>query len=157
MQARLISTVAVGLAAVVSSGRAVQARATFTDFTGNEICNPISMGQWTFPDGNIHIRGLVLMCTETSTTPLYGGPNIVMLNANLKADSGAPFLGGVGPIWGTWQMDDWAGTWEGAADPTGAVYHANGHGTGPREGMKLQLRGDHGATGGRIVDVGSVQ
>ncbi len=156
-QARFISIAAIGLAAVLPSGGAVQAQAAFTEFTGTEICYPISPGLWTFPDGNIHIRGLVLSCTEASTTPLYGGQNIVVVNANLKAEPGAAFLGGVGPIWGTWQMENWAGTWEGASDGTGAVYHAQGNGTGPREGMKLRLRGDHGAIGGRIVDAGGAQ
>jgi len=151
--ARIVLIVAIGVAAFLPSAATVHAQATVTEFTGTEgPCAVVYPGTWTYPDGNIHIRGLILSCTETSDTPLYGGQNTIFLDANLRADSEAFFLGGVGPIWGTWQMGDWAGTWEGKAVGDGAVYHADGSGTGPHGRIKLRLIGDHGALSGRILD-----
>lgn len=149
MSKRAVFIVALGFAAALPL--TALAQATVTQFTGTEACQPIDPGTWTFPDGNIHIRGLILLCQETSTTPLFDGENMIVLNANLRADAGA-FLGGVGPIWGTWQMgESWAGTWEGESTAAGVTYDAQGQGAGPNVGLKLWLTTSNGQFTGRIL------
>lgn len=142
--------IAVAVAARPGLVAPAQAQAVFTDFTGSEICWPIDFGSWAFSDGNIHIRGMVMSCAETTSTPLMQGENIIVLNANLKAVPGA-LLGGVGPMSGTWEMDNWTGTWEGFMYEDGGIYHAQGTGRGSAAGMKCWLDTDHGQFTGRIL------
>jgi len=143
---RTVLIVAITVVALLATAAAVQARAVITEFTGTERCAPVSSGEWTFPDGNIHIRGMVLDCLENTTDSRMQGSNTVTLNANWHAD-------GTGPMWGTWQMENWAGTWEGTMMVDGGgVYHAQGQGTEIYDGLKLWLDADHGMISGRILD-----
>ena len=148
---RLNLVIALCLAAFLPFAAAVQAKAIVYYFTGSESCVPTSMGAWTYPDGNIHIRGMIFDCTEKSDSPFMAGRNTVVLNANLKAFPGA-MLGGIGPMWGTWAMANWEGTFEGVMTADGSIYHAQGNGTGPYRGMKQWVNTDHGILTGRILD-----
>ena len=148
--ARVSLCVVLGLAALLPFATAVGAQAEFTGFTGIESCGPTEMGAWTFPGGSTHIRGLVTSCTYTTNSPLFGGPAVVVLNGNLRP---APGSYGMGQTWGTWEMENWSGTWVGYVNADGSdVYRAQGNGTGPNEGMKISWDGDHGALTGRILD-----
>jgi hypothetical protein len=148
---RLSLVIVVGLAAFLPFATAVQAKAVVYYFTGTESCAPTSMGDWTYPDGSIHIRGMIFDCTENSDSPFVAGRNTVVLNANLKAFPGA-MLGGIGPMWGTWEMANWEGTFEGVMTADGGIYHAQGRGKGTYTGMKEWLDTDHGVFNGRILD-----
>jgi hypothetical protein len=148
---RTILIVAIAIAALLGTTAAVQARAIVTQYTGTEACEPLAIGQWTFHDGNIFVRGMELLCTEDATDPRMSGSNAVTLNANWHADPSA-MMGGTGPMWGTWQQEGWAGTWEGTMLAGGGVYHAQGNGTGIYDGLKVWLDSDHEAISGRILD-----
>lgn len=143
--------VVIAVVALLATTAAIQARAMITEFSGTEACIPKSPGEWTFPDGNIQIRGMVLECIEDTTEPRMQGPNTVILNANWHADPEA-MMGGTGPMWGTWQMENWAGTWEGSMMADGGVYHAQGKGTGIYTLLKVWLDSDHGVITGRMLD-----
>ena len=80
-----------------------------------------------------------------------GDPSDTIMNANLKAAPGA-MLGGIGPMWGTWKMANWEGTFEGGMTEDGSIYHAQGNRTGPYRGMKQWVNSDHGILTGRILD-----
>ena len=150
MNKRTVLIVVLGLAALLPHDALAQA--TVTPFTATEDqCVVLYPGAWTFADGNIQIRGLLLKCQETSSTALYGGENLIVVNANLRAVEGA-FLGGIGPIWGTFQMENWAGTWEGKSGSSGVTYNAQGQGSGDRVGMKVWISTNNGQASGRILD-----
>jgi len=91
-------------------------------------------GSWSFPDGNIHVRGLVELFQETGPDPRLVGNNTVVVNANWHSDM-------TGPIWGTFRFETdegglWEGNWAGQVTAEGAWYNARGDGYGIYEGMK---------------------
>lgn len=148
---KVVLIVAVTVVALLIAPAAIQARAIVTEYTGTEACVPVNLGVWTTSDGIIHIRGMVLQCSEDSSDPRGAGQNTVIMNANWHADPDA-VMGGTGPMWGTWQMENWAGTWEGTMMADGGVYHAQGNGTGIYDGLKLWIDSDHEVISGRILD-----
>jgi len=83
----------------------------------NYICEP---GVWTFPGGNIHIRGMVqyYMVTGASDDRMTG---INRLTANMNWDSSM-----TGPGWGTFhnQSSIYDGYWEGTYS---AIMYEGGH------------------------------
>ncbi len=148
-QKRLILTIVTVLGVLLVFAAPIAAQATVTEFTETESCFPINPGTWTFPDGNIHVRGMVLQCTDTASDPRVSGTNAVVLNANWDANS-------LGPVWGIWRLVNeggvWEGTWEGMMTTSGSQIHIAGAGTGRYEGLKLWLNGGNGAYQGRILD-----
>jgi hypothetical protein len=126
-------------ASVLLQAGTAEARATRIPFTSTEYCAITSFGTWTSPDGNLHIRGLTLECTGSTTMPQLDGTNHYVWNANLDAT-------GSGPAWGTWRLETEDGGWEGAYHTTvtgflSAEPHDTGrgvgHGTGIYEGQQL--------------------
>lgn len=103
-----------------------------TEFTCRETVLGLSdPGEVTFPDGNIHIRGGILLANEWATDPRLIGLNTIVLNANLDAD-------GTGPMWGTFSIKNEAGGWEGTfAGFRGEWYNAVADGYGAYDGMKI--------------------
>lgn len=149
-QKRLILTILVSLAALLLYVAPIAAQATVTKITETESCIPTNPGTtWTFPDGNIHIRGMVLQCEDVASDPRVTGSNTVMMNANWDTNS-------LGPMWGTWRLVNeggvWEGTWEGMMTTSGSQIHITGKGQGSYEGWKLWLDGGNGAYQGRILD-----
>lgn len=149
-QKRLILTILTVLGALLAFAAPIAAQASVSEITGTESCFPTDPGTWTFPDGNAHVRGMVLQCRDQSSDPRGTGDNTVVLNANWDSNS-------LGPMWGTFQFETdeggvWEGTWEGMITTSGSQYHATGMGQGIYEGMKLWVDSVNGVWQGRILD-----
>ncbi len=102
----------------------------------------IDPGTWTFPDGNIHIRGMVELLDESSPDPRDIGQNTIVLNANWNSEF-------TGPMWGTFSLVTeegglWEGTWAGLMTQQGPQYNATGDGFGLYAGMKIWVDMDYG-------------
>ncbi len=110
----------------------------------------IAPGAWTFPDGNVHIREMVLLLLEDSPDARNVGVNTVVINANWHADM-------TGPMWGTFHFvtDEggvWDGTWAGMATAGGSWYNAVGDGSGMYAGMKMWVDMNYGVCQVRILE-----
>ena len=108
-----------------------------------ELIETLDPGTWTYPGGNIHIRGMVQLFRETSPDPRNIGNNTVVVNANWNSEFH-------GPMWGTFSSvtDEgglWEGTWAGRLTEKGPVYNATGKGYGIYAGMKMWVDVDYGA------------
>lgn len=95
----------------------------------------LNIGDWTYPDGNIHIRGMVQSEHSVAPDPRCVGDNTIVINANWHAD-------GTGPMWGTFRYETteggiWEGTWAGRMTDEGSWYNATGNGYGIYAGMKI--------------------
>src|SRR3990172_4255505 len=108
-------------------GVAPVAAADKEEFTCTEtfvgILNP---GTWSFPDDNVHIRGMVELLREEAPDPRIVGSNTVVVNANWHSNW-------TGPMWGTWRLETdegglWKGTWAGQVTEGGAWYNGAGDG-----------------------------
>ena len=107
------------LAFLVSGPGSAAAQATRTKFTGIEeaIGPPVDYGDWTYPGGNVHVRGMTTVYQDSADDPRVSGRNTVVTNGNWGPD-------GAGPMWGTSEnhVPDsegcpgggvWRGTWTG--------------------------------------------
>lgn len=129
---------------VVASGSVV-AQAVRIECTGTEVrTDVLDPGVWTFPGGNIHVRGMVSQYQEESVNcPQLAGVNVAAMNANWDANY-------VGPMWGTARLETdyagggaWEGRWNGALSADGCTYRAVMHGvSGSVTGMKAFLNAD---------------
>ncbi len=149
-QKRLILTIVTTLGVLLAFAAPIAAQASVTEITGTEDCTTTNEGIWTFHDGNVHIRGMVLLCRETSSDPRATGKNTVVMNANWDAN-------GFGPMWGTAHIETdeggvWEGTWEGLVTTSVSKYHARATGQGVYEGMKQWVDSVNGEFQGRILD-----
>ena len=93
----------------------------------------IDDGVWTtYPNGNIHVRGMTFFLYETVSDPRISGTNYVTQNANWGPDY-------TGPHWGTFKIVNehgwWEGTWNGIG---GDGYHAIGKGFGDYAGLHFR-------------------
>jgi hypothetical protein len=93
-------------------------------------------GVWTFPDGNIHVRGMVTSYVEQSNCPEVSGINTVVMNANWDANF-------IGPMWGTNNLETsygdggiWKGTWSGKLNSDGTMSY-----TGTSKGVSGSVSG----------------
>jgi hypothetical protein len=107
-----------------------------------QFVDTLNPGTWSYPDGNIHIRGMVQLFRETADDPRNIGYNTVVLNANWQSDW-------TGPMWGTFSFETdegglWEGTWAGRMTEEGSVYNASGKGYGIYAGMKMWVDMDYG-------------
>jgi len=107
-----------------------------------ELIANLDPGTWTYPNGNIHIRGMIQLFRETGPDPRIVGDNTVVVNANWQSDW-------TGPIWGTFSFvtDEgglWEGTWAGQMTEAGAVYNGSGNGYGMYAGMKMWVDMNYG-------------
>ena len=145
----ILTLVAVLLVAPTS----VSARAVRTQCTGSEISlEMLDPGVWTFPDGNIHIRGMVGLYRVDSDCPQMAGVNTVTINANWDANF-------AGPMWGVAQLvtDDggvWESTWAGKTYADGSSeYRAVGRGVaGSVQGLHMNLSAANGQWTATILD-----
>ncbi len=148
---RIFAIGIVALAALLLFAVPAAAAAIVTEFTETEVCPvaPSNPGTLTFPDGNVHVRGMVFVCTDTASDSRLSGTNTIVINANWDAQM-------LGPVWGTFHLvnagGEWAGTWEGMATPSGLQLHGTGAGTGGYEGLRFWLDGASGSYQGRILD-----
>ncbi len=149
-QKRLILTIVTTLGVLLAFAAPIAAQASVTEFTGIEVCTTTNEGIWTFPDGNVHVRGMESQCREESSDPRNTGTNRVVVNANWDSN-------GLGRIYGTFTMvsDEggvWEGIYEGSVTTSGVQYHVTGIGQGRYEGMKIWLDAVNGVYQGRILD-----
>lgn len=100
-------------------------------------------GVWTFPDGNIHMRGMVSEYAEEMNCPEVNGTNTVVMNANWDANY-------IGPMWGTNRLVTsyagggvWRGYWSGKLNPDGTLsYTGSSQGvSGSVDGLILKVHG----------------
>jgi|GEM_PF-1228550 len=139
----------VGLVALVAlvlmpgSAAAVVSRVVFT---GIEV--PVALvteGEWTFPGGNVHVRGMTTEYQEVASDWRMSGLNTSVMNANWGRDF-------AGPMWGTSEsvLSDsgdcpgggvWQGTWTGMMSVDGSyTYSAVGKGiSGCVAGLRFSL------------------
>jgi hypothetical protein len=93
------------------------------------------MGEWTYPGGNIHVRGLVRYHQIEADDPRAEGLERNVVNVNWNAE-------GVGPCWGTYvvTVSDtawWEGTWTAYMHADGSmVGRYRGFGRGEFEGLQ---------------------
>jgi hypothetical protein len=139
------------IAAVLLVAGPVAAQATATEVTGwVESCEYSDPGHWTYPGGNIHIRGMVRICRERGH-PYLEGVNTTVVNANYDSQ-------GSGPVFGTFHRvtdegGEWEGTFSGVRTTDGdAVVHAVGHGRGMYEGLQIMVTLENGLLTARILD-----
>ncbi len=142
----------IALVALLLSAAAVQAEAIMTTFTGTEgPCAPIEEGDtFVLPSGNVHLRGMAILCRDQMSDPRVTGNNTIVINGNLDP-------AGTGPVWGTWELQvdgggAWAGTWAGTKTETGFLIHAQGDGSGIYEGLLYSVEGQASDMRGRILD-----
>jgi hypothetical protein len=137
MKGLTLAIVAALVAGLLPLAGTAQAQATRIPFTESESCVVTSPGEWTYPDGNIHIRGLTQECDHPASIPELVGTDYMVINANLDAT-------GSGPVWITWRLETEGGGWEGVwhgtitgllTSPYGTG-RGVGHGTGIYEGQQ---------------------
>lgn len=139
MKRPILVAVAVLIAGLALMTSTAEAQATRIAFTEESLCTTTSMGTWTFPDGNIHIRGLTQVCDHPASIPQLDGTDCMVVNFNLDAT-------GSGPAWITWRIETegedggWEGVWHGRVtglltSPFGTG-RGVGHGTGIYEGQQ---------------------
>ncbi len=118
------------------------AKATVKHCIGTEILlELLDPGVWTFPNGNIHVRGMTSLYEEVMDCPEVSGINTVIMNANWDENY-------AGPIWGTSILETpsdgggvWHTTWHGKTFADGTFYYKGvGRGvSGSVEGLKLRI------------------
>jgi hypothetical protein len=97
----------------------VSAQTTVKRCSGTEsLIDMLNPGNWTFPDGNIHVRGMINQYKEQMNCPEVSGTNTVVMNANWDANY-------TGPMWGTTYQETpsgvWKGFWSGKLNPDGTL------------------------------------
>ena len=98
----------------------VLAQAEIKHCSGTEtMIGLIDHGVWTYPDGNIHVRGMKSQYADNTNCPEVSGIVTTIMNANWDSK-------GVGPMWGTARSETtyngggvWEGTWTGKTYPDG--------------------------------------
>ena len=145
--AALIGVIAVALL-IAGSAAARSSESTFD-------CEVVSYvttdpGNWSFPDGNLHIRGMQQVAQSVCEDSRVVGHNYITINANWDATMH-------GPMWGTFTFESdsggtWSGTWNGKMTSQGSWYNAVGVGGGEFAGLKLWMDKDFDQLTGRILD-----
>lgn len=143
-QGHLILAIVALTAALLLVAGPVAAKATKTSVTGTECyVETIDGGTYWFSDGVFHLRGYVQLSWEESTDPQVAGWNTIVVNANWHDFDPNTGLG-VGPMWGTYQIEAdggegfWDGTWTGKIHADGSMStRAHAHGSGSLEGLKI--------------------
>lgn len=141
------------IAVLLIAPGSVAAKATRIDCTGSEIMlGVLDPGQWTYPGGNIHVRGMVMQYQEVSDCHQMAGINTVTMNANWDANY-------AGSIWGTAEMvtdggGAWESTWTGRTYADGSSeYRTVGHGvSGSVLGLHMKLSAANGQWSATILD-----
>jgi hypothetical protein len=120
------------------------AKTTVKHCSGTEsLIQTLNPGVWTFPDGNIHVRGMVSEYVEQMNCPEVSGTNIVVMNANWDANY-------TGPMWGTTHLETsykgggiWKGSWSGKLNRDGTLsYTGTSQGiSGSVEGLIIKVHG----------------
>ena len=143
--------------ALVISISPVVAGTTITSVTATETpaCpfhSNCTVGEWTYPDGNLHVRNWVNVYRAESSDARLIGWNTLTVNANWDAN-------GYGPGWGTFhnEVDAYNGYWEGtwAANMTteGYISRIEGKGYGDLDGLMIRATEVNGVFKGVIIEL----
>lgn len=138
----------------------VMAEPTKSDLTGTSILVEIpDWGIWTFPGGNVHVRGLVQEQAQEATDPRLSGINTTVINGNWDCNYS-------GPMWGTNRIEVdyggggvWEGTWTGmhGAEGEASFLRSVGHGVaGSVQGLRLEVEVVFPADGGPAILTGTI-
>jgi hypothetical protein len=129
------------LTILLASTLPAQAEAEKTEFTGlSHLAGLLDPGVETYPDGNVHVRGLTLLYFDHLSDPRVTGFDTVVVNYNMQTVSPPVLI--TGPMWGTLHIENeggyWDGTWTGERDEQGFAYlRGVAHGHGGYEGLKV--------------------
>ena len=91
-----------------------------TPFSGTETSAgpPVDPGTESFPDGNYHMRGFTVVYDDVTDDPRVAGQNTVVANWNFRPAPPPVFW--MGPMWGTFLIENddgsWDGSWTGTRD-----------------------------------------
>ncbi|MDT8307009.1 MAG: hypothetical protein RRC07_13850 [Anaerolineae bacterium] len=110
-------------------------------------------GEWSFPDGNQHVRNMVQVYQVICSDPRVVGVNTLVANANWDAD-------GLGPGWGTFHHQPatisdgyWEGTFSAMMTADGYVSRIVGQGYGALEGLFYTATEVNGEFEGVILEL----
>lgn len=145
----IVLVTVIGLALLIAGSASAQASDVWFECEEGET-TPTAPGAWSFPDGNIHIRGMQQTTRLDCTDSRQVGFNSITINANWDAEMH-------GPMWGTFTFvsdegGSWTGTWNGQLTENGSWYNAVGNGKGIYAGMKLWVNKGYDTTSMRILD-----
>ena len=138
----------------------VMAEPAKTDFAGTSILVDIpDWGVWTYPGGNVRVRGLVQEQAQEATDPRLSGINTTVINGNWDSDFS-------GPMWGTNRIEVdyggggvWAGTWTGIHGAEGEASFLRGVGRGVAGsvlGLRFEVEVVYPADGGPAIVTGTI-
>jgi len=139
---RLVVVTLALLVVILMAASPVAARALRIEYDypvsseGYSYCWPVNVGTTTHPDGNIHIRGLVLNCLEKDPVdPRMSGTSVVVVDQIMDANGNGTTMGRF-----TFTSDEGGvivGTVEGKMVGFWPVsLHNAGHGQGLYEGLQ---------------------
>ena len=110
-----------------------------------------TLGEWTFPDGNMHVRNMVQIYDAISLNDdRVTGTNTLVVNANWDAN-------GYGPGWGTFHNQSayydgyWEGTFAALMTSEGYVSRIVGQGYGDFDGLMIKATEVNGVLEGVIL------
>ena len=114
-------------------------KAHWTAITLSEVDIPMDPGTYTFPDGNLHIRGGLEQFTWSGATdPRLNMTGQFTLNGNIGKEM-------TGPMWGTFNAvknnGTFDGVWTGYFDLSTSRGHTHitGHGGGEFDGLQYEV------------------
>jgi hypothetical protein len=152
MKKHLVLITIVGLL-VLMTATAVGAKVAREPFTSEgTLVGVIDPGEWTYPDGNMHVRGMVESVRIEASDPRLTGDQTIVANGNWDAD-------GYGPLWTTWRVDVdafdgyWEGTSTGKIDENGLSARIQGRGYGDLAGLLIEGTYLNGITEGVIKEL----
>lgn len=135
--------VALALAVLLLAGVSASAGAERSPFEGwAQPIDVLDFGTCEY-NGEMEIcRGLTVVWVLSTNDPRFSGELITVINSNFHVGD----TGSYGPQWGTWQVvnDDglWEGHWTGVKNPDGSTYlKGEGHGQGGYDGLKVKFTG----------------
>ena len=138
---KYVSMLVLALVAVLLTVSPAMASAQRTTFTGtSNFGGTLEAGEWTFlPSGNVLARGIVEVYHDVNTDARVTGEETIVSHGNFRPAPSSE-LGLAGNLWGTFQIVNEGGTWDGTftseitADGE-YFYRGVAHGTGGYEGL----------------------
>ncbi len=135
------SMLVLALVAVLLSAFPAMAKAQRAAFTGtSNFGGTLNAGEWThLPSGNVRARGIVEVYHDVNTDSRVTGEETIISNGNFRPAPSSE-LGLAGYLWGTFQIVNEGGTWDGTftseitADGE-YFYRGVAHGSGGYEGL----------------------
>lgn len=136
---RITTTVCILLVLVsliVVPMRNVTAQGNQTSFSGTKWITYLVPGTYTYPGGNIHLRGQYMKFRIASEETRVAGVEAIVANANWDAE-------GTGPVWGSFTLEVapesyWEGIFQGKMTPDGLFLHQVGVGKGDLKGLTMR-------------------